>query len=143
MCISSRSPSSHLSSRLSSAILLSVVLWPFTGIAQQPPPLQLNVPYHCANNVVVVVNHCEKRNGTEFCSLVKGAANGPLGDEISLPRAHAAAIALVCPAQGGSASSQAAKNGAVVANGENFNPPYLSEMPAPARIVAEIKRQGC
>ncbi len=139
MCFSNRSPSSSLSSRLSSALLLSVVLWAFTGIAQQPPPLQLNVPYHCANNVIVVVKHCEKRNETEFCSLVKGAANGPLGDEISLPRAQAAAIALVCPAQGGGGSSQAAKNGAVVPNGKNFTPPYLSEMPAPARIVAEIK----
>jgi hypothetical protein len=121
-----------------SALLLSVVMWAFPGIAQQPPALQLNVPYHCGNNIIVVVKHCEQRNGTDLCSLVKGPANGPLGDEISMPRAQAAAIGLLCPPQGGSAS-QTAKNGAAVANGRTFNPPYLSDMPAPARILAEIK----
>ena len=55
--------------------------------AQQPPPLQLNVPYSCPGNTIVVVKHCENRNGTEFCSLVKGAPNGPLGNEISMPKA--------------------------------------------------------
>jgi FAD linked oxidases, C-terminal domain len=132
MCFSNRSPSSSLSSRLSSALLLSVVLWAFTGIAQQPPPLQLNVPYHCANNVIVVVKHCEKRNETEFCSLVKGAANGPLGDEISLPRAQAAAIGLVCSTSGGAAQP---KNATAPAASSD----YTNDLPSVERVKAEIK----
>ena len=101
--------------------------------AQQAPPLQLNVPYHCANNIIVVVKHCEMRSGTEVCSLVKGPANGPLGDEISLPKAQAAAIGLICPPQGG-ASSPAASRGTTAPAGRTLNPPYLSEMPSPDRV---------
>jgi hypothetical protein len=107
--------------------------------AQQPPPLQLNVPYHCANNLIIVVKHCEKRNGTEFCSLIKGAPNGPLGDEISMPRAQAAAIGLMCPLQGGAPSAQASAPTAPATNGKIFNPPYLSEMPSPDRVMQAVK----
>ncbi len=106
--------------------------------AQQPPPLQLNVPYHCAGNIIVVVKHCEMKSGTEVCSLVKGPANGPLGDEISMPKAQAAAIGLICPPQGG-ASSQAAGKGMSEPAGRIFNPPYLSEMPSPERVLAAMK----
>jgi hypothetical protein len=103
--------------------------------AQQPPPLQLNTPYNCGNNVIVVVKNCAMKNGTEVCSLVKGPANGPLGDEISLPKAQAAAIGLICPPQG-SASQAAARTGA---GGRMFNPPYLSEMPSVERVLAGMK----
>ena len=64
----------------------------FFANAQQPPPLRFNVPYTCPGNVIVVVKHCEMRGGAEVCSLVKGAPNGPLGDEISMPKAQAAAL---------------------------------------------------
>src|SRR5216684_2736122 len=93
--------------------LLAIVSAALTANAQQAPPLRLNVPYTCPGNMIVVVKHCEKRGETEVCSLVKGAPNGPLGDEISMPKAQAAAIALMCPAQGsasaGSAQSKTAK----------------------------------
>src|SRR5215470_14448916 len=96
--------------------------------AQQVPPLQLNAPYRCENNIVVVIKHCEMRGGTEMCSLVKGPANGPLGDEISMPKAQAAAIGLICQPPSAGASQTAAK-GAPAANAQVFNPPYLSGMP--------------
>jgi hypothetical protein len=106
--------------------------------AQQPPPLQLNVPYHCANNTIVVVKHCEMRGGTEVCSLVKGPANGPLGDEISMPKAQAAAIGLICTLQGGT-PSQTGRTATTAPGGRTFNPPYLSEMPPVDRVLAAMK----
>jgi len=121
------------------AMMLGLVASALANAQQQPPPLQLNVSYHCANNIIVVVKHCEKRNGTEFCSLVKGAPNGPLGDEISMPRAQAAAIALFCPAQGGASSAQAGAKPAQAVNGKAFNPPYLSEMPSVDRVMQAMK----
>jgi hypothetical protein len=103
--------------------------------AQQAPPLQLNAPYRCANNTIVVVKNCGLKNGAEVCSLVKGPASGPLGDEITLPKAQAAAIGLICTPPGGN-SAQA--KGPAPAGGST-NPPYLSEMPAPGRILSEIR----
>ena len=102
--------------------------------AQQPPPLQLNTPYQCGNNIIVVVKNCSMRNGTEMCSMVKGPANGPLGDEISVPKAQAAAIGLICPPQG--SASQASKS---AASGRILNPPYLGEMPSVDRVLAGMK----
>jgi hypothetical protein len=105
-------------------------------IAQQAPPLQLNAPYQCANNTVVIVKNCRIQNGAEVCSLVKGPAKGPLGDEITLPKAQAAAIGLICTPPAG--NSAPAKGPSATSPGAT-NPAYLSEMPAPARILAEIK----
>ena len=102
--------------------------------AQQPPPLQLNTPYQCGNNIIVVVKNCSMRNGIEMCSMVKGPANGPLGDEISVPKAQAAAIGLICPPQG--SASQAAKS---AASGRILNPAYLGEMPSVDRVLAGMK----
>src|SRR5215467_1754182 len=81
-------------------LALSFALLPLPATAQQVPPLQLNAPYRCENNMVVVIKRCEMRGGTEMCSLVKGPANGPLGDEISMPKAQAAAIGLICQPPG-------------------------------------------
>src|SRR5215467_5179735 len=91
--------------------------------AQQAPPIQLNAPYRCENNMVVVIKHCEMRNGTEMCSMVKGPADGPLGDELSLPKAQAAAIGLICQPPSGGVQASARST-------QVTNPPYLSEMPA-------------
>src|SRR5262249_30579563 len=79
--------------------------------------------------------NCGFKNGTEVCSLVKGPAAGPLGDEITLPKAQAAAIGLICTPPGG--NSVQTKGPAT--NRGSTNPPYLSEMPATARILSEIK----
>src|SRR6266852_4915733 len=51
------------------AVMLLGLTTSLLANAQQPPPLQLNVPYHCANNIIVVVKHCEMKGGTEVCSL--------------------------------------------------------------------------
>src|SRR6266480_674978 len=92
------------------ALLLGTVVTVLAANAQQPPPLRLNVPYTCPGNMIVVVKHCEKRGETEVCSLVKGAPNAPLGDEISMPKAQAAALGLICTqssaAQGGTATAK-------------------------------------
>ena len=100
--------------------------------AQQPPPLQLDVPYHCGSDTIVVVKHCENRNGTEFCSLVKGAPNGPLGNEISMPKAQAAAIGLVCSTSGSAAQP---KN----ATAQAASSDYTNDLPSVERVKAEIK----
>jgi hypothetical protein len=94
--------------------------------AQQPPPLQVNVPYHCGNDTIVVVKHCENKNGTEFCSLVKGPPNGPMGNEISMPKAQAAAIGLMC--------STAAQPKTATASSD-----YTNDLPSVDRVKAEIK----
>src|SRR5438132_10132098 len=114
------------------AFLCSVVFYVAAVTAQQPPPLQLNVPYHCPGNNIVVVKHCENRNGTEFCSLVKGAANGPLGDEISMPKAQAAAIGLVCSTSGSAAQP---KN----ATAQAASSDYTNDLPSVERVKDEIK----
>ena len=82
------------------AMLFGIVITALAVNAQQPPPLQLNVPYTCPGNMIVVVKHCEKRGEAEVCSLVKGAPNAPMGDEISMPKAQAVALGLICR-QGG------------------------------------------
>src|SRR5215469_10214534 len=105
--------------------------------AQQAPPIQLNAPYRCENNMVVVIKHCEMRSGTEMCSMVKGPANGPLGDEISLPKAQAAAVGLICQPPGGGQQQSGAK-GAPYASA-NLNPPYLSGMPSVDLVKREIQ----
>ena len=74
------------------ALLFGVIVTASAAKAQQPPPLRVNVPYTCPGNMIVVVKHCEMRGGAEVCSLVKGAPNGPLGNEISMPKAQAAAL---------------------------------------------------
>ena len=100
--------------------------------AQQPPPLQLNVPYHCGSDTIVVVKHCENKNGTEVCSLVKGPPNGPLGSEITMPKAQAAAIGLMCSTSGSAAQPKTAA--AQAANSD-----YTNDLPSVERVKAEIK----
>src|SRR5437867_13340882 len=87
------------------ALLFGIIAITFFANAQQPPPLRLNVQYTCPGNMIVVVKHCEKRGGAEVCSLVKGAPNGPMGDEISMAKAQAAAGGLRCTTQGGPAGT--------------------------------------
>src|SRR5437762_1752203 len=112
--------------RFASALLLGLTA--VVAVAQQPPPLQLNVPYHCGNDIVVV-KHCEKRNGTKTCSLVKGAPNGPLGDEVSMPKAQAAALGMMCSTQGGAPAARA----------QTANSDYTNDLPSVERVKAEIK----
>src|SRR6266566_9350553 len=90
------------------ALRFGIVATAVAASAQQPPPLRLNVPYTCPGNMIVVVKHCEKRGETEVCSLVKGAPNAPLGDEISMPKAQAAALGAICTTQGGPTSQSVA-----------------------------------
>src|SRR6266568_460760 len=96
-----------MKTNLIAAVMLGLGASALVNAQQQPPPVQLNVPYHCPNNVTVVVKHCEKRAGTEVCSLVQGGPNGQLGNEISMPRAQAAALGLLCKVQGGASAAQA------------------------------------
>src|SRR5437016_7490380 len=112
------------------AMLLGIGVVSILASAQQPPPLRLNVPYTCPGNMIVVVKHCEKRGETEVCSLVKGAPNAPMGDEISMPKAQAAALGLICT-QGSTAGSTA-----------KAQPPssdYTNDLPSVERVKAEIK----
>lgn len=100
--------------------------------AQQPPPLQLNVPYHCGSDTIVVVKHCESKNGTELCSLVKGPPNGPLGNEITMPKAQAAAIGLMCSTAGSAGQQKTATS-------QSASSDYTNDLPSVERVKAEIK----
>src|SRR5438105_1399821 len=111
-------------------LLLGIVSAALATSAQQPPPLRLNVPYNCPGNMIVVVKHCEKRGQTEVCSLVKGAPNGPMGDEISMPKAQAAALGLICT-QGGPAAQAGTTQAA--------SPDYTNDLPSIERVKTEIK----
>src|SRR5437763_9135823 len=111
-------------------LCFGIVATTVAASAQQPPPLRLNVPYTCPGNMIVVVKYCEKRGETEVCSLVKGAPNAPMGDEISMPKAQAAALGLICT-QGSTAGSTA-----------KAQPPssdYTNDLPSVERVKAEIK----
>jgi hypothetical protein len=110
------------------ASLIGILSLALVGSAQQPPALQLNKPYHCADNVIVMVKHCEMRSGAEVCSLVKGPANGPMGDEISMPKAQAAAIGLICQPQSGPAAKT-----------QTASADYANDLPSVQRVKAEIK----
>src|SRR5258708_26866542 len=122
---------------LTAVLLLGIVSAALAASAQQPPPLRLNVPYNCPGNMIVVVKHCEKRGETEVCSLVKGAPNGPLGDEISMPKAQAAALGLICTTQG----SPAAQGGTAPSTAKVQTPSsdYTNDLPSVERVKAEIK----
>jgi hypothetical protein len=126
-----------MKTNVSISTLSAVALAALTASAQQPPPVQINAPYRCENNMVIVIKHCEMRGGTEMCSLVKGPANGPLGDEISMPKAQAAAIGLICQPPSGGASQTGARGPAT--NAKVLNPPYLSGMPSTDLVKREIQ----
>ena len=111
-------------------LCFGIVATTIAASAQQPPPLRLNVPYTCPGNVIVVVKHCEKRGETEVCSLVKGAPNAPMGDEISMPKAQAAALGLICT-QGSTAGS--------TAKAQPASSDYTNDLPSVERVKAEIK----
>src|SRR5947207_13548886 len=111
-------------------LCFGIVATTVAASAQQQPPLRLNVPYTCPGNMVVVVKHCEKRGETEVCSLVKGAPNAPMGDEISMPKAQAAALGLICTQ--GSPSGSTAKSQPASAD-------YTNDLPSVERVKAEIK----
>jgi hypothetical protein len=115
------------------ALLLGITA--LSANAQQPPPLRLNVPYTCPGNMIVVVKHCEKRGETEVCSLVKGAPNEPMGDEISVPKAQAAALGLMCTTQGG----PAAQGGTAASKAQAASADYTNDLPSVERVKAEIK----
>jgi hypothetical protein len=103
------------------ALLSGIVITAIATGAQQPPPLRLNVPYSCPGNMIVVVKHCERRGEAEFCSLVKGPPNGPLGNETSMPKAQAAALGLMCTTKGGPAPQWPT---GLNSNGGAIDPPH-------------------
>jgi hypothetical protein len=112
------------------ALCFGIVATAVAAVAQQAPPLRLNVPYTCPGNMIVVVKHCEKRGETEVCSLVKGVPNGPMGDEMSMPKAQAAALGLMCTqgsTEGSTAKAQAPSSD------------YTNDLPSVERVKAEIK----
>ncbi len=123
-----------MKAHLAPAMLLGIVSTAVVANAQQPPPLRLNVQYTCPGNMIVVVKHCEKRGETEVCSLVKGAPNGPMGDEISMPKAQAAALGLMCTTQDGAAGTASSTAKAQTASSD-----YTNDLPSVERVKAEIK----
>jgi len=70
--------------------------------AQNAPTLQVNVPYRCPDGSEMVATRCEIKGGTEVCVVQRSANGKPLG-EISMPKAQAAAVALVCSLPGAAA----------------------------------------
>jgi hypothetical protein len=118
------------------ALLFGLVIKALSVNAQQPPPLRLNVPYNCPGNMIVVVKHCEKRGEAEICSLVKGTPNGPMGDEISMPKAQAAALGLICTQAGAAAQAGTSPS---TAKAQPASADYTNDLPSVERVRAEIK----
>jgi hypothetical protein len=69
--------------------------------AQNVPTLEMNVPYHCADGSVMIATRCNRTTETEVCVIQHRSANGQSLGDISMPKGQAAAVALVCPRDGG------------------------------------------
>lgn len=102
-------------------------------VAQQSSLPQPGV-YHCTNGFILTISPCGKIQGADACNF-KIENNGKVLMDTPGSASGVTKILAKCqdPAEASQAgSSTSGPSGAT-------NPPYLREMPAPARILAEIK----
>lgn len=81
-------------------VILAMGFCASLACAQQPAPLQLNVPYHCTDGITVVVVTCDTSNGPEVC-FVNTSRNGQNFRMSYLGRGEPTAIAAKCSLPGG------------------------------------------
>lgn len=111
-------------------LILSTLMSTLPLMAQQSSPPPPGV-YHCTNGFILTISRCGKIQGADACDF-KIENNGKVLMDAPGSASGVSKMLAKCqdPAQAGSSTS-----GPAVAT----NPPYLTEMPAPARILAEIK----
>jgi hypothetical protein len=101
--------------------------------AQQAAPPQAGV-YHCTNGFILTISRCGKLQGVDAC-FFKIENKGQVLMDSPGSLSGVSKILAKCrdPAEAPQAgTSPSGTSGAT-------NPPYLSEMPAPARILADIR----
>jgi hypothetical protein len=116
--------------------LLAPVLVAFASIplaAQQSAPPQTGV-YHCTNGFLLTISRCGKVQGVDACFFKIENKGQVLMDS---PGSLDGVNKIVKKCKGEDVEVQAAPGSPGKA--APTNPPYLSEMPALARILAEIK----
>lgn len=101
--------------------------------AQQTSAPQVGV-YHCTNGFTLTISRCDKYQGQDACFFKIENKGQVLMDSPGTP---AGVDKIVRKCKGENVDATPAKSAAASAG--PTNPAYLSEMPAPARVLAEIK----
>ena len=125
---------------LIAGVLLGLVpITLFVSAQETLPPIQFNVPYRCADGTTYIIQRCEMGRKGEVC-FYRIEKNGQLETEAYNVRSQMTGWMTSCPppqsppAQAGSRGAQPGP-----APGQPLNPPYLSEMPTPERVIAVLK----
>ncbi|MGI9101465.1 MAG: hypothetical protein ACR2IF_03380 [Terriglobales bacterium] len=104
---------------------------PASGQAQDPlEPLQINVPYRCADGTTYTITACNPWKNTQVCTW-REEKNGQLIVEANSVRTQMYGRLRPCPPQKPN-TSQAAQSGPL-------NPAYLAELPSPDGVMKEIQ----
>src|SRR6185503_21323631 len=122
------------------AILVLVPLALFVSAQETLPPIQFNVPYRCTDGTTYIIQRCEMGRKGEVC-FYRIEKNGQLETESYNVRSQMTGWMTACPPppqpQAAPAGSPSVQTGP--APGQPLNPPYLSEMPPPERVLAALK----
>ena len=112
----------------------------FVSAQQTLPPIQFNVPYRCADGTTYIIQRCEMGRKAEVC-FYRIEKNGQLETEAYNVRSQMTGWMTACPPppqpQAASAGSPSVQTGPTP--GQPLNPQYLSEMPAPERVIGLLK----
>ena len=123
------------------AILVLVPLALFVSAQETLPPIQFNVPYRCTDGTTYIIQRCEMGRKGEVC-FYRIEKNGQLETESYNVRSQMTGWMTACPPpppqpQAAPAGSLGGQTGP--APGQPLTPPYLSELPAPERVIALLK----
>ncbi len=102
------------------------------AFGQQDPlePLQINVPYRCADGTTYTITACKPWGRAEVCTW-REEKNGQLVVEANSVRTQMYGRLRPCPVQKQAAGQQGQSG--------PLNPAYLSELPSPDRVMKEIQ----
>ena len=97
--------------------------------AQDPlEPLQMNVPYRCADGTTYTIEVCKPWKYTQICTW-RTEKNGQLISEANTIRTQLYGYLRPCPVQKAGPGSQSGP----------LNPAYLAEFPSPDRVTKEMQ----
>jgi hypothetical protein len=129
------------SSLITAGVCLALVpITLFVSAQGTLPPIQFNVPYRCADGTTYIIQRCEMGRKAEVC-FYRIEKNGQLETEAYNFRSQMTGWMTSCPPQPQSQAAPAGSPGVQTGPvpGQPLNPPYLSEMPAPERVIAVLK----